>query len=375
MMGEVVAGVSLAVWAYLALGHGRFWAPPRLPVAGAPPAVWPAVVAVVPARDEADVLPRTLPTLLTQSYPGPFRVVVVDDDSADGTGEQAAMLGAEVVKSCGPPPGWAGKVAAMAAGVEAAGEPEFLLFTDADIGFPPWALTGLVRAAITHRLDLVSQMVRLRTESVWERLVVPAFVYFFAQLYPFARVNGPGRIAAAAGGCMLVRRSALEAAGGLEGIRAARIDDVALAGLLKQRGRIWLGLAAATESVRAYPRLADLWQMVARSAYVQLRHSPALLAATAIGMLLVYAVPPAAAVAGLVVLDPLLAALGLLAWLTMSATFVPMLRFHRVGAWRAPLLPAVALLYLVMTLDSARRHYAGRGGLWKGRVEPPTLRA
>jgi hopene-associated glycosyltransferase HpnB len=242
------------------------------------------------------------------------------------------------------------------------------LFTDADIAWPPGAVTALVTATERHRLALVSQMVRLRASAVWERLLVPAFVYFFAQLYPFSRVNAAGRTAAAAGGCMLVRRSAVGAAGGLGAIRDARIDDVALARLLKPHGRIWLGVSSDITSVRAYPRLADLWQMVARSAYVQLRHSPGLLAGTVAGLLLVYAAPPASAVAGLVLGDHLLAGFGLAAWALMAASYLPLLRFHRVSGWWAPLLPAVALMYLAMTVDSARRHHAGRGGLWKGRV-------
>jgi len=368
MVAQVVAAVCLAIWVYLAVGHGRFWIPPTLQ-RGSPPESWPSVVAVVPARDEADVLPRTLPTLLGQDYPGRFRVIVVDDESSDATAKEAVRLGAEVIGSAGPPPGWAGKVAAMAAGVEAAGDPDFLLFTDADIAYPPDALRRLVTAALTGRLALVSQMVRLRAESGWERVVVPAFVYFFAQLYPFARVNGPGRTAAAAGGCMLVRREVLATAGGLGAIRGARIDDVALARLLKPHGRIWLGVAPETVSVRPYPRLADLWQMVARSAYIQLRHSPALLAATVVGLLLVYVVPPASAAAGLVTGSPLQAELGFASWTIMSLSYLPLLRFHRVRSWWAPGLPAVAVLYLAMTVDSARRHYAGRGGLWKGRPE------
>jgi len=372
MVAQVVAGVSLAIWVYLAVGHGRFWSPPRLSQLSPPGTTlksWPSVAAVVPARDEAEVLPHTLPTLVGQDYPGRFRVVVVDDESGDATAKEAARLGADVVASSGPPPGWAGKVAAMALGVEAAGAPEFILFTDADIAFPSDGLTRLVAAAVTGRRDLVSQMVRLRTESLWERVLVPAFVYFFAQLYPFARVNRPGRTAAAAGGCMLVRREALERAGGLAGIRSARIDDVALAKLLKARGAVWLGVAQDTVSVRPYPRLADLWQMVARSAYIQLRHNPALLLGTVVGMLLMYVVPPAAAVAGLLMRDALLAALGLVTWTVITATYVPLLRFQQVAPWSAAILPAVAILYLGMTIDSARRHYTGRGGLWKGRVE------
>ena len=368
MVAEAVAELSLVVWVYLILAHGRFWWPPQLPSVSHAPTSWPSVVAVVPARDEAAVLPGTLPSLVGQDYPGRFRVLVVDDDSSDGTSDCAAALGAEVVSTSGPPPGWAGKVAAMATGVEAAGDCDYLLLTDADIAWPAGAVTDLVAAAEGRRLDLVSRMVRLRAEHAWERVLVPAFVYFFAQLYPFSRVNAAGRTAAAAGGCMLVRRSAVEAAGGLASIRDARIDDVALARLLKPRGRIWLGLAPDIVSVRAYPRLAGLWQMVARSAYVQLRHSPVLLAATVAGLVLVYAVPPASAVAGLVVGNGLLAGCGLAAWAVMTASYLPLLRFHRVSPWWGPLLPAVALLYLAMTVDSARRHYTGRGGLWKGRV-------
>jgi hopene-associated glycosyltransferase HpnB len=229
-------------------------------------------------------------------------------------------------------------------------------------------VTALVRAATANRLDLTSQMVRLRAESFWEQLIVPAFVYFFAQLYPFARVNGAGSTAAAAGGCMLVRRAALAAAGGLPEIRGAVIDDVSLGRLLKRRGRIWLGLSEEIVSVRPYPHLRDLWDMVARSAYTQLRHSPVLLAGTVVGLLLTYVVPPAALVAGFALGDWVLAALGGIAWLVMAATFVPMLRHYRLAPWRALLLPATAVLYVAMTVDSARRHRAGRGAAWKGRV-------
>ena len=389
--GWAIAAVALASWVYLALGRGFFWRTSiRLPAAANPASpsrrgCWPSVVAVVPARDEAALLPATLPTLLGQDYPGPLRVILVDDDSTDGTGDVAAALGATVVRTAGPPEGWVGKVAAMAAGVAAAtrasatsktarapsppsapGDPRWLLFTDADIAFPPSALARLVRSAEDSGADLVSQMVRLRTEAFWERWIVPAFVYFFAQLYPFQQVNR-GRAAAAAGGCMLVRREALDAAGGLERIRGELIDDVALGRLLGDRGRIWLGLSAETRSVRAYPRLGDLWSMVSRSAYHQLRYSPALLVATVVGLAVSYLVPPAATITGAVTADPVLAAIGVAAWAMMAATFAPMLRYYRLGWWRAPLLPVVAALYAAMTVDSALRHRAGRGGEWKGR--------
>jgi hopene-associated glycosyltransferase HpnB len=365
---RIVGGLCLAIWLYLALAHGRFWRTSiRLP-AGPMPVRWPSVAAIVPARNEAEVLPSTLPTLLGQRYPGRWRVIVVDDDSTDGTAARATAAGVEVVSTTGPSPGWTGKVAAMAAGVVQAGDVDYLLFTDADIAYPPDALTTLVRAASAHDLDLTSQMVRLRARDGWERLIIPAFVYFFAQLYPFGRVNKPGRTAAAAGGCMLVGRAALSDAGGLAQIRGAVIDDVALGRLLKRRGRIWLGLSDDIASVRAYPRLGDLWQMIARSAYTQLRYSPVLLAGTIVGLLLTYAVPPAAVVAGAVTGDPLLVALGASSWLVMAATYVPMLRYYRLGIAWAVALPATALLYAAMTIDSARRHLLGRGARWKGRV-------
>jgi hopene-associated glycosyltransferase HpnB len=226
----------------------------------------------------------------------------------------------------------------------------------------------LVSAAVGHRLALTSQMVRLRTATAWERLIVPAFVYFFAQLYPFARVNGRGRTAAAAGGCMLVERTALEQAGGVAAIRDAVIDDVALGRLLKQHGRVWLGLVADIGSVRPYPRLADLWRMVARSAYTQLRYSPLLLVATLAGLAVVYVLPPALVIGGAAAAAVPPVVLGAAAWLVMAATYVPMLRFYGLAWPRALLLPVVAALYAAMTVDSARRHRAGRGAEWKGRV-------
>ncbi len=379
MVVAVVAGVAFLAWLCLVLGHGGFWRfRERLPVVGEP-SRWPSVVAVVPARDEADILPETLPSLLHQDYPGDFRVLLVDDASTDGTGDVAKMLAQDadltVVTGHGPPPGWTGKVAAMATGVRAAGEPDFYLFTDADIWHPDDSVRALVRSAAGR--DLVSLMARLRTDSFWERAIVPAFVYFFAQLYPFPKVNRPGRTAAAAGGCVLVRRATLEAAGGLERISGALIDDVALAGLIKRHGRIWLGLTTDVHSLRRYPKLADLWDMVARSAYTQLRYSPALLGGTVLGLLLLYAVPPLAALAGLGwaiahggTWAGLTTGLGLGAWLLLAASYLPMLRAYRLSTGWAPLLPAIALLYAGMTLDSARRHARGRGGVWKGRTAP-----
>jgi hopene-associated glycosyltransferase HpnB len=229
---------------------------------------------------------------------------------------------------------------------------------------------------------MVSQMALLRTATGWERVVVPAFVYFFAQLYPFRRVNVPGsRTAAAAGGCMLIRRGALEKAGGLAPIRGALIDDVAMGRIIKrQRGRCWLGLTRQVVSVRPYPGLASLWLMVARSAYTQLRCSPLVLAGTLIGLLFLYALPPAGTITGLAAViagiggpggDPpaaLTLGAGLAGWALMSLSYLPMLRLYRLSPLRAPGLPLIALLYAAMTADSARRHYAGRGAEWRGRT-------
>jgi len=365
-----VALASAASWVWLALGQGRFWrTDQRLPrQEPAHRAHWPSVAIVVPARDEAGVLPRTLPTLLAQDYAGPTTVIVVDDESSDGTGDIARAAGADVVDAGDRPPGWTGKLHALQRGIEWAGDVEFLLLTDADIAHEPSSLTALVEAADGR--DLVSQMARLRVSTPWERLVVPAFVYFFAMLYPFRRVNHPnGRTAAAAGGCSLVRRAALERAGGLDAVRGAVIDDVAIAKIVKRGGgRIWLGLAEQVASIRPYPRLADLWQMVARSAYAQLRHSVVLLAGTVLGLGLVFLAPVAAVIGGAIEGDPLAAGLGAATWLIMAATFTPMLRYYREPVAIAFTLPFTATLYLAMTVDSARQHWLGRGASWKGRT-------
>jgi hopene-associated glycosyltransferase HpnB len=389
--------VSAAAWLYLVAAHGGFWLTGQRLPAGGEPETWPAVAAVVPARNEAESLPETLPALLAQDYPGEFRVFLVDDNSDDGTGAIAAELGEKAVRDGGVPltvvkgkprpDGWAGKVWAMAQGFESMPEatapeastsPEYVLFTDADISWAPTAVRDLVRGAETDDRVLVSQMALLRAETRWERVIVPAFVYFFAQLYPFRKVNDPkSGTAAAAGGCMLVRRAALDEAGGLERIKGALIDDVALGTLLKKRGnRTWLGLTTDIRSARPYPSLASLWHMIARSAYVQLRYNPLLLAGTIIGLLVLYVAPPAgviaaliAAAAGVVGLPAAIAGLaGLIGWALMTASYVPMLRFYRLSALRAPALPLVAALYAAMTADSARRHYSGRAVSWRGRT-------
>ncbi|MFF2196643.1 glycosyltransferase [Streptomyces sp. NPDC058157] len=382
-MGLLIAAyASLAAWLWLTLAQGMFWRTDnRLPPRTAP-ARWPSVAIVVPARDEAGVLPLSLPSLLAQDYPGEAGIVLVDDGSTDGTAGLARRLAAEqpglpltVLSPSDPPPGWTGKLWALRHGIthataSASDAPEYLLLTDADIAHEPDSLRELVAAATSSGLDLVSQMARLRVVSVWERLVVPAFVYFFAQLYPFRWINRPGaRTAAAAGGCVLLRTEAAVRAGIPDSIRQAVIDDVALARAVQRSGgRIWLGLAERVDSVRPYPALGDLWRMVSRSAYAQLRHQPLLLAGTVAGLAVVYLVPPAALFAGLAGGRSAVAAAGGLAWLLMAGTYLPMLRYYRQPAALAPLLPFTALLYLLMTVDSAVQHYRGRGAAWKGRT-------
>ncbi|MGW4856571.1 glycosyltransferase [Streptomyces sp. NPDC004288] len=372
--------VSLAVWLWLLLGQGFFWrTDQRLPPVRRTPGGWPRVAVVVPARDEAEVLPLSLPSLLVQDYPGTAEVFLVDDGSTDGTGKLAVELSERygglpltVVSPGEPEPGWTGKLWALRHGMALARArgPEFLLLTDADIAHEPDSLRRLVAAAVDNGLDLVSQMARLRVASFWERLVVPAFVYFFAQLYPFRWINRPRPWAtAAAGGCVLLRTETAVAAGVPEVIRQAVIDDVSLARAVRRAGgRIWLGLAERVDSVRPYPGLGELWRMIARSAYAQLRHSPLLLAGTVAGLALVYLVPPTALVAGAGNGDVVAAWAGGVAWAVMAGTYVPMLRYYRQPLWLAPLLPFTAFLYLLMTVDSAVRHYRGRGAAWKGRT-------
>ncbi|MET7595674.1 glycosyltransferase [Streptomyces sp. NPDC004082] len=374
-----IAVGSLAAWLWLLLCQGFFWRtdvrlPPRREQDE-----WPSVCVVVPARDEAAVLPDSLPSLLAQDYPGRAEIFLVDDGSTDGTGELARELSRRhgglplTVDSPGEPPaGWTGKLWAVRHGIglARARTPAYLLLTDADIAHAPDSLRQLVTAARTGGFDLVSLMARLRVDSVWERLVVPAFVYFFAQLYPFRRIGVRGsRTAAAAGGCVLLRADAAERARIPDAIRHAVIDDVALARAVKgSGGHIWLGLADRVDSVRPYPRLHDLWRMVSRSAYAQLRHSPPLLLGTVLGLALVYLAPPVTFAAGLAAGSAGATAAGGLAWLVMTATYLPMLRYYRQPAWLAPLLPATAFLYLLMTVDSAVQHYRGRGAAWKGRT-------
>jgi hopene-associated glycosyltransferase HpnB len=366
--------LSFAIWMYLLIARGGYWlARERNDRVSPEPAQWPSVVAVVPARDEADVIAQTIGSLLAQEYPGSFRIVLVDDQSSDGTADVARRLDAagklSVIAGSPRPPGWTGKLWAVAQGVAEArttGASDYLWLTDADIAHAPDNLRTLVARAEAGSYVLVSEMAKLHCSTLAERFLIPAFVYFFDMLYPFAWVNEPhNKTAAAAGGSMLARRDAFERAGGIEAIRGEIIDDCALGRRMKEQGPIWLGLTELATSIRPYEGVSEIGRMVSRSAYAQLQYSPRLLAGTIAGMLLLYVVPV------LATLDPWdpSAIAGVLAWLAMAISFQPMLRFYRVSRAWGLALPAIGLVYTAFTLDSALKFWNGRGGMWKGRAQ------
>jgi hopene-associated glycosyltransferase HpnB len=379
----LLAALSLAAWCHLVFAHGRYWlCDQRLDGRAPDPARWPSVVAVVPARDEAEVLPEALRSLLDQDYPGELRILLVDDESDDGTADVAAELARShpagtrlnVVKTPPRPPGWVGKMWALETGVrEAAGaglEPEHWLLTDADVAHGRDDLRRLVAKAEADSLDLVSEMVLLHAGRGLGLLLVPAFVYFFQKLYPFPRVNDPrARTAAAAGGCVLVRRAALARAGGITALRGEVIDDCALGRNVKRSGgRIWLGLSERERSIRPYRSIADVWNMVARSAFTQLRHSTLVLIGSTLGLALLYVLPPVVALGFGLHRDPVAGSLAAAAWLLQAASFVPTLALYGRSPWLGLALPLAGLLYTGMTIDSARRHWRNQGAHWKGRA-------
>jgi hopene-associated glycosyltransferase HpnB len=380
LLGIFIAILALGIWIYLIVGRGFYW------LAGerddleepAPPSAWPRVTAVIPARDEAQTIGATIGSLLGQAYPGTFSVVLVDDESRDGTADAARAAAARagaaerltVLAGQPLPAGWTGKLWAVSQGVAHAtagpDAPDYLLLTDADITYAPDALAPLVARAEKGGYVLTSLMAKLRCESLAERSFVPAFIYFFQMLYPFGWVNRPDHaMAGAAGGCMLVRPRALAGAGGIAAIRGKLIDDCALGAAMKARGPIWLGLTERVVSARPYDRVEDIRQMVARSAYAQLGYSPLMLAGCLLGMALTYLAAPLLAVFG----HGLAQALGAAAFALICVSYVPILRFYGRSPWWGLALPAIALAYMAFTLDSAYQHVRGRGGLWKGRVQ------
>lgn len=365
----LAGGLALIVWIGLLTAHAGFWrADQRL---GDPPAPvrWPAVTAIVPARDEAATVADTVAAIRAQDYPGALRLLVVDDGSSDGTAGLARSAGAEVLAAPPLAPGWTGKLHALETGV-AASDTEFLWFTDADIVHGPDILRRLVARALAEDRDLASLMVRLHVESRWERLLIPAFIFFFQMLYPFPAVNDPhNRTAGAAGGCILIRRAALTRAGGLAALADALIDDCTLARRVQDSGgRLWLGLGESSFSLRKAEGLAPLWAMVKRTAFTQLGHSALLLAGTLVGLALVFLAPPLVTIAGLLAVSPPLVLLGLAGQAAMALAIRPTLRLYGRPAAEGLLLPFVATLYMAMTVDSALARWRGTGSNWKGRA-------
>ena len=373
MLLAAAGAVSVAVWVYLLAARGAFWRMREARPQGVLPATAPSVVAVAPARNEAETVGRSVASLAAQRYPGAFRIVLVDDASTDGTADAArdaappAIL--TVIHGRPLPSGWRGKLWAVDQGVREAARfsPDYLLLTDADIEHPPDNLAKLVARAESGSIDLVSYMATLRCRTLAERALVPAFVFFFFMLYPPAWVADPRRATAgAAGGCMLVKRAALERIGGIEAIRGELIDDCALAHAVKAGGgRVWLGLSAVTHSLRGYATFAGMGRMISRSAFTQLRYKTAVLAGTAAALVITYMLPPALALAA-----PCAARwLGVAAWAMMAGAWLPTLRFYRRSPLWAPFLPLVAAFYLGATLHSAVSYWRGRGGMWKGRAQ------
>jgi len=373
--GWIFGGLPLIAWIYLMLGRGFFWlARERDDRDDILHELdhWPSVAAIVPARNEADVLERSLTGLLQQNYPGPFRIVLVDDQSTDGTSDVARAFGRieklDLLEGVARPVGWMGKTWAMNQGIDHAlsSSPEYFWFTDADIAHAPDNLKRLVLRAETKKHVLVSLMAKLSCANFAEHALIPAFVYLFAMLYPFSWVNTPSRrIAAAAGGCMLVRSDALARAGGISSIRQEIIDDCALARRLKPQGSIWLGLTNRAQSIRPYHSANEIGRMVARSAYAQLGYSPVLLGATVIAILVVYAAAPFVALFGWNMAQ----VAGWATWALMAVSFWPMLRFYRISPLWGLALPLIGAAYAWFTFDSAIQSWRGRGGMWKGRAQ------
>jgi hopene-associated glycosyltransferase HpnB len=372
--------VVLGIWLHLFFGRGWFW---RLKNADAdrqaaePPKEWPSIVAVVPARNEAETIISVVTSLLHQNYPGKFSITLVDDHSQDATQQLAQQAAREngaadrlrIVTSPELPPGWTGKLWALQTGVAAANAdaPDYFWFSDADVTHAPDALAGLLSRAERAALDLASLMVLLHVKALPERALIPAFLYFFLMLYPPKWIADEDlSLAGAAGGCILLKRQALERIGGLNAIRGEMIDDCALARAVKQSGgRVWMGLTRRSASLRAYGSFAEIGDLIARTAFTQLKYSALLLFGTVLGMFLTFVAP----VILILVHDATARILGATAWILMTGSFLPALRFYRVSPWWALLLPLAALFYTYATWLSAVRYWTGRGGQWKGRAQ------
>lgn len=335
------------------------------------------VVAIVPARNEAAVIGRAVQSLLQQQLDPKLHIIVIDDASEDETSAAALSAAGDMGESenltvlQGQPliSGWTGKLWALSQGVEQALalHPDYLLFTDADIVHAQDSVEALVNFAQSNGCDLASLMVKLACESFAEKALIPAFVFFFLQLYPPAWTNSRQRkTAGAAGGCILIRAQALTRIGGLAAIRHAVIDDCTLAKAVKRSGgQIWLGLTGRTYSIRSYGSFSEIGQMISRTAFSQLNHSALLLLGTVIAMTITYVVPVAALLSG----KPPSMVVGGAAWILMTACYAPAVRFYKQSLLWSVTLPAIAAFYTGATITSAIRYWTGKGGKWKGRLQ------
>jgi hopene-associated glycosyltransferase HpnB len=376
MLATSAAVLTVATWAYLASARGSFWRAKSAKPDSSGKARFPGnVVAIVPARNEAELIGPVITSLLSQSVAMP--VVLVDDESTDGTADVARRAAKKsgkadaliVIQSKPLPAGWTGKLWSMHQGIERARalNPAWLMLADADVLHGPETAGDLGFIASHGPYDLVSFMVKLHCESLPETLLIPAFVYFFFMLYPPAWIRDTRRsTAGAAGGCMLVRAETLERAGGLESIRGAVIDDCSLARLLKQHGgRLWLGLTDQSQSLRRYETFSDIEHMISRTAFNQLKHSSLLLLCTIAGIVITYLAPPLL----LLTRSRLTILMGAAAWATMTITYSTLVRYYRLKPAWALTLPLAALFYLAATIHSAFKYWNGSGGDWKGRVQ------
>ncbi len=376
----ILAALTLLIWVVMTFFRGAFWQLRAFDDDIAPhptPAAWPRVVCVMPARNEAETIARAVASLAKQNYPGPMRIVIVDDQSEDATStlamaaaqEAGATNRVEIMRGATLQSGWTGKMWALQQEIESHTQdtPEYFWFTDADVVHAPDTLARLVSHAEQQHADLVSLMVLLQAKSFPEHLLMPPFLYYFLMLYPPKWIEEPkAKTAGAAGGCILLRRTALERIGGFAAIRAEVIDDCALARAVKRSGgAVWMGLTRRSVSLRECRTFAEVRDLIARTAFTQLKYSPLLLLGTLAGMLLTYIAP--------VVLtfhpQPMVWRMGLAAWLLMAVTYLPTVRFYGLSPLWAPLLPVAATFYAYATWLSAVRYWLGRGGQWKGRAQ------
>jgi hopene-associated glycosyltransferase HpnB len=376
MVAACMGALSLAIWIYLLLGRGGFW---RMnvdnPGSAQQTRAIPKVAVIVPARNEAAAVGRAVESLLRQDFNGSLHIFLVDDHSSDGTAELASRAAEyatsshrfTLVPARELPAGWTGKLWAVSEGLGLAAslQPDYVWLTDADIAHESDVLSSLLERAETGNFDLVSRMVKLHCQSLAERMLIPAFVFFFFKLYPPAWVNRPqNRTAAAAGGCILIRAQALARIGGIAAIRDELIDDCALAQAVKKTGRVWLGLSSRSKALREYQSFSEISRMISRTAFRQLRHSPWLLSLVIAGMAVTYLAPVILLSAG-----KWTAALAFAAYLLMAIAYRPILRFYGLSPFWAALLPLMAAFYVAATVNSAVEYWSGHGGWWKGRVQ------